>query len=145
MDRIRLEIIEWYRTNHRLLPWRETNDPYEIWISEIILQQTRVNQGLEYYHRFLEQFPDIFALAEADEDEVLKVWQGLGYYSRARNMHHTARWIVEESRIANTKNSKQSTWAVLQLDNQHEDARNIVRFHHQLLRFFVLFLQYHLF
>ena len=81
---------EWYEQNHRILPWRETDDPYKIWISEIILQQTRVAQGMEYYHRLITRFPDIQSLADAQEDEVLLYWQGLGYYSRARNMHKAA-------------------------------------------------------
>ena len=81
---------EWYEQNHRVLPWRETDDPYKIWISEIILQQTRVAQGMEYYHRLITRFPDIQSLAEAQEDEVLLYWQGLGYYSRARNLHKAA-------------------------------------------------------
>ena len=81
---------EWYEQNHRILPWRETEDPYKIWISEIILQQTRVAQGMEYYHRLITRFPDIQSLAEAQEDEVLLYWQGLGYYSRARNLHKAA-------------------------------------------------------
>ena len=76
--------------NHRILPWRETEDPYKIWISEIILQQTRVAQGMEYYHRLVTRFPDIQSLADAEEDEVLLYWQGLGYYSRARNLHKAA-------------------------------------------------------
>ena len=84
------ELIEWYELNKRILPWRETDDPYKIWISEIILQQTRVAQGMEYYMRLVERFPDVQSLAEADEDEVLLYWQGLGYYSRARNMHKAA-------------------------------------------------------
>lgn len=88
------KIISWYLKNKRELPWRETKDPYAIWLSEIILQQTRVAQGLDYYYRFLEAFPTIFHLAEAMEEEVLKLWQGLGYYSRARNMHAAAREIV---------------------------------------------------
>ena len=81
---------EWYEQNHRILPWRETDDPYKIWISEIILQQTRVAQGMEYYHRLITRFPDIQSLADAQEDEVLLYWQGLGYYSRARNLHKAA-------------------------------------------------------
>ena len=81
---------EWYEQNHRILPWRETEDPYKIWISEIILQQTRVAQGMDYYHRLVTRFPDIQSLAEAQEDEVLLYWQGLGYYSRARNLHKAA-------------------------------------------------------
>ena len=83
-------LIEWYEQNHRILPWRETDDPYKIWISEIILQQTRVAQGMEYYHRLVTRFPDIQSLADAEEDEVLLYWQGLGYYSRARNLHKAA-------------------------------------------------------
>ena len=84
------ELEEWYEVNHRILPWRETDDPYKIWISEIILQQTRVAQGMEYYHRLVTRFPDIQSLADAEEDEVLLYWQGLGYYSRARNLHKAA-------------------------------------------------------
>lgn len=87
-------IIEWYYINKRALPWRETSEPYAIWLSEIILQQTRVSQGLDYYIRFLEAFPTVTHLAEATEEKVLKLWQGLGYYSRARNMHAAAREIV---------------------------------------------------
>ncbi|OFX84353.1 MAG: A/G-specific adenine glycosylase [Bacteroidetes bacterium GWF2_33_16] len=89
-------LINWYNQNKRDLPWREINDPYIIWVSEIILQQTRVNQGINYYYRFIEQYPDIKSLANAPIDDVLKLWQGLGYYSRARNMHHTAKTIIHE-------------------------------------------------
>lgn len=85
----------WYEENKRVLPWRETTDPYRIWLSEIILQQTRVQQGMDYYLRFVERFPDIRSLAEAPEDEVLLLWQGLGYYSRARNLHKAAQMVVE--------------------------------------------------
>jgi len=81
---------EWYAVNKRDLPWRHTKDPYLIWVSEIILQQTRVAQGLDYYNRFVGRFPNIRSLAEAEQVEVLKYWQGLGYYSRARNLHETA-------------------------------------------------------
>ena len=88
-------LIDWYIENHRPLPWRETRDPYRIWLSEVILQQTRVAQGLEYYLRFVERFPTAVDLAGADEDEVLKLWQGLGYYSRARNLHAAARQVAE--------------------------------------------------
>ena len=84
------KLIDWYEQNHRILPWRETDDPYKIWISEIILQQTRVAQGMEYYHRLITRFSDIQSLADAKEDEVLLYWQGLGYYSRARNLHKAA-------------------------------------------------------
>ena len=89
-DLLYKELEEWYEVNHRILPWRETEDPYKIWISEIILQQTRVAQGMEYYYRLVTRFPDIQSLAQAEEDEVLLYWQGLGYYSRARNMHKAA-------------------------------------------------------
>ena len=92
-DFIAGKLIEWYRIHRRILPWRDINDPYRIWISEIILQQTRVIQGLDYYTRFVGRFPDIRSLSVADEQEVLKYWQGLGYYSRARNLHATARHI----------------------------------------------------
>jgi A/G-specific adenine glycosylase len=88
-------IISWYSANKRKLPWRDTKDPYKIWLSEIILQQTRVNQGMAYYKRFIETYPEITSLASAHEDEVLKLWQGLGYYSRARNMHATAKEIMK--------------------------------------------------
>jgi A/G-specific adenine glycosylase len=88
-----LKLIKWYLENKRDLPWRITKDPYHIWISEIILQQTRVDQGLPYYFRFSEKFPNVVSLANADEEEVLKLWQGLGYYSRARNLHYTAKYI----------------------------------------------------
>jgi A/G-specific adenine glycosylase len=87
-------IISWYQNNKRDLPWRKTKNPYKIWLSEIILQQTRVDQGMPYYYKFLQEFPTIFDLAQADEEKVLKNWQGLGYYSRARNLHHTAKTIV---------------------------------------------------
>lgn len=91
------EIIEkWYIDNQRKLPWRETKDPYKIWISEIILQQTQVKQGYDYYLRFVDRFPNIRTLAEASEQEVLKYWQGLGYYSRARNLHAAAKTIENE-------------------------------------------------
>ncbi len=86
-------IIMWYQLHKRDLPWRNTRDPYRIWLSEIILQQTRVEQGLPYYHRFLDAFPDIGKLARAPQQNVLKIWQGLGYYSRARNLHETAIYI----------------------------------------------------
>ena len=86
----------WYEKNKRDLPWRLTNDPYKIWLSEVILQQTRVNQGLQYYLAFIRAFPDVKSLARASEDEVLKKWQGLGYYSRARNLHHASKDVVEQ-------------------------------------------------
>ncbi len=90
------KIISWYEENKRDLPWRLTRDPYKIWLSEIILQQTRVAQGLPYYIRFVENFPDVISLANAKEDRVLRLWQGLGYYSRARNLHACAKKVKEE-------------------------------------------------
>lgn len=89
-------MISWYQKNKRILPWRETYDPYKIWLSEVILQQTRVVQGLPYYQRFVEKYPCIHALAEAKEQEILRLWQGLGYYSRARNLYTCAQMIVNE-------------------------------------------------
>ncbi|MBR1515816.1 MAG: A/G-specific adenine glycosylase [Paludibacteraceae bacterium] len=93
-----LPLYHWYERNCRILPWRETTDPYRIWVSEIILQQTRVAQGLDYYMRFVARFPDIAALATAPEDEVLLYWQGLGYYSRARNLHKAARLLYQQGK-----------------------------------------------
>ena len=87
------EITAWYENNKRDLPWRKTKDPYLIWLSEIILQQTRVEQGLSYYLKFSETFPNVKSFAEAEENQILNLWQGLGYYSRARNMHFTAKYI----------------------------------------------------
>ncbi|MFA6950800.1 MAG: A/G-specific adenine glycosylase [Lentimicrobiaceae bacterium] len=89
------KILDWYSLYKRTLPWREIDDPYKVWVSEIILQQTRVDQGTPYYYRFLETFPDVRSLADASEQSVLNVWKGLGYYSRARNMHLTAQKVVE--------------------------------------------------
>ncbi|MCK0205458.1 A/G-specific adenine glycosylase [Ornithobacterium rhinotracheale] len=89
-------LLLWYDQNKRELPWRDAPSPYHIWISEIILQQTRVNQGMDYYLRFVERFPTPTALARADEQEVLNLWKGLGYYSRARNIHKAAKMIVSE-------------------------------------------------
>lgn len=89
-------LIQWYLQNKRDLPWRNTVNPYFIWLSEIMLQQTRVAQGLPYFLRFTSAFPTVFDLAKADEEEVLKLWQGLGYYSRARNLHKTAKQIAFE-------------------------------------------------
>lgn len=88
-------LVNWYQKHHRDLPWRHTRDPYLIWLSEIILQQTRVDQGLAYYEKFVRLFPTVGHLAAASEDEVLKAWQGLGYYSRARNLHFSARFVME--------------------------------------------------
>jgi A/G-specific adenine glycosylase len=89
------KLIDWYLQNKRDLPWRLTKDAYKIWLSEIMLQQTRVAQGLDYFKTFENHFPTVFDLAKADEQLVLKLWQGLGYYSRARNLHYTAKYIVE--------------------------------------------------
>lgn len=95
MVRVIQTLLTWYQDHHRKMPWRETKDPYKIWISEIILQQTRVQQGLPYYLRFVDKFNTVSELALADESEVLKLWQGLGYYSRARNLHKGAKIIHE--------------------------------------------------
>lgn len=91
-----IEIIRWYHQHKRDLPWRHTTDPYIIWLSEIILQQTRVEQGLPYFNRFLSKYPTVTAFANDVEDNILRLWQGLGYYSRARNMHKAAKMVVEE-------------------------------------------------
>jgi A/G-specific adenine glycosylase len=90
------EIIKWYKKNKRDLPWRRTKNPYQIWLSEVILQQTRVDQGMDYYLRFTKEFLNIDELARAKEDKVLKLWQGLGYYSRARNLHATAKMVSRQ-------------------------------------------------
>ncbi|RNC88422.1 MAG: A/G-specific adenine glycosylase [Winogradskyella sp.] len=89
-------VTNWYSENKRDLPWRKTKNPYYIWLSEIILQQTQVKQGLPYYLAFVDAFPNVFDLAKSSEDKVLKLWQGLGYYSRARNLHYTAKYIADE-------------------------------------------------
>ncbi|GHT02945.1 A/G-specific adenine glycosylase [Bacteroidia bacterium] len=89
-------LAKWYQISQRDLPWRNIKDPYKIWVSEIILQQTQVKQGLDYYNRFIARFPDVKSLAEAEEQEVLLHWQGLGYYSRARNLHFAAKTILQE-------------------------------------------------
>jgi A/G-specific adenine glycosylase len=91
---LRRALLAWFRKNARDLPWRRTKDPYAIWLSEIMLQQTRVEQGLPYYERFIAAFPTVQALAQAKEDEVLKLWEGLGYYSRARNLHKAAKHVA---------------------------------------------------
>jgi len=90
------KLINWYHQNKRDLPWRNSTDPYQIWLSEIILQQTRVDQGLSYFNKFIEHHPNVNSLANAPEKEVLNLWQGLGYYSRARNLHFTAKVISKE-------------------------------------------------
>lgn len=100
------KLIKWYEANKRDLPWRNTNDPYKIWLSEIILQQTRVEQGLPYYLHFINTYADVQCLANAPEDQVMRSWQGLGYYSRARNLHFAAKQIVSDynSEFPNTYN-----------------------------------------
>ena len=95
-------ILDWFRENGRQLPWRETRDPYAIWLSEVILQQTRIEQGRPYWERFMRHWPTVEALAAASEDEVLREWQGLGYYSRARHLHAAAKQIVERGGFPDT-------------------------------------------
>ena len=95
-------LLRWFEQNGRDLPWRRTADPYAIWLSEIILQQTQVKQGWDYWERFMKQWPTVEALAAASEDEVLRMWQGLGYYSRARNLYHAARQITALGAFPNT-------------------------------------------
>ena len=98
-------LLTWYQEHGRDLPWRQTHDPYAIWLSEIILQQTQVKQGWDYWERFMRRWPTVEALAAATEDEVLREWQGLGYYSRARNLHFAARQIVAMGRFPDTINA----------------------------------------
>ena len=95
-------ILKWYQENRRSLPWRGTTDPYPVWLSEIILQQTRIAQGQAFWERFMERFPTVRDLANASEDEVLRLWQGLGYYSRARNLHAAAKQIAAAGRFPDT-------------------------------------------
>lgn len=95
-------ILNWFALNGRDLPWRHTKDPYAIWLSEVILQQTRIQQGMDYWLRFMQRWPRVENLAEASEDEVLRMWQGLGYYSRARNLHTAARQIVDMGKFPDT-------------------------------------------
>lgn len=95
-------LLKWYELNGRSLPWRETTNPYAIWLSEVILQQTRIAQGWEYWERFMKRWPTVEHLASATEDEVLREWQGLGYYSRARNLHKAARQIIEAGSFPTT-------------------------------------------
>src|SRR5579864_1861325 len=94
LSRFRKNLLGWFAEFQRDLPWRRTKDPYRIWLSEIMLQQTRVAAVIPYYQRFLERFPDIHALATAPQEEVLRLWSGLGYYSRARNLQHAAQQMV---------------------------------------------------
>ena len=90
------KLINWYSVNKRSLPWRNTKDPYKIWLSEIILQQTQVKQGLPYYNKFIDRYPNVVSLSDSKEQDVLKNWEGLGYYSRARNLHKTSKLVVED-------------------------------------------------
>ena len=94
-DTLRRQLLEWYAVNRRRLPWRETSDPYAIWVSEVMLQQTQVATAIPYYLRFMQRFPTTRRLAEADGQEVLKLWEGLGYYSRARNLHRAAGEVID--------------------------------------------------
>ncbi|MEL6902083.1 MAG: A/G-specific adenine glycosylase, partial [Cyanobacteria bacterium J06606_4] len=93
---LRQSLLSWYRVHGRTLPWRQTRDPYAIWISEIMLQQTQVKTVIPYYERWLEQFPTVDVLAAADQQQVLKLWEGLGYYARARNLHRAAQQVVTD-------------------------------------------------
>ena len=102
MNSFSLTLLNWFRENGRELPWRQTRDPYAIWLSEIILQQTQVKQGWDYWERFMRRWPTVEDLAAATEDEVLREWQGLGYYSRARNLHYAAKQIVALGHFPNT-------------------------------------------
>ena len=121
MDNLYRHLYHWYEINHRILPWRETEDPYAIWLSEIILQQTRVAQGMEYYMRFVARWPRVEDLAAADEAEVLREWQGLGYYSRARNLHKAAQQIVE-SQKSKVERGEQSAYF---FPTRFEDIRSL--------------------
>ena len=97
-------ILNWYAINGRELPWRQTTDPYAIWLSEVIMQQTKIAQGTAYWERFIKRWPNVQSLANATEDEVLREWQGLGYYSRARNLHKAAQQIVDLGYFPQTYN-----------------------------------------
>ena len=108
MDEISARLFDWYDSHCRELPWRATRNPYYIWVSEIILQQTRVAQGYDYFIRFIERFPTVESLAEAAEDDVMRMWQGLGYYSRARNLHDAAKQVVAMGRFPDTYGSIRS-------------------------------------
>lgn len=96
LKKIVMPLLDWYAVNKRILPWRENTDPYRVWVSEIMLQQTRVDTVIPYYNRFLERLPDIQSLAQIPEEELLKLWEGLGYYSRVRNMQRAARVVVKD-------------------------------------------------
>ena len=96
IPKFRTRLIKWYTENQRRLPWRQTDNPFHIWVSEVMLQQTQVDTVIPYYHRFIRQFPDLPSLARADQQQVLKAWEGLGYYARARNLQKAARIIAEQ-------------------------------------------------
>jgi A/G-specific adenine glycosylase len=96
IPKFRSQLIKWYTENQRRLPWRQTDNPYHIWISEVMLQQTQVDTVIPYYHRFIRQFPDLPSLARADQQQVLKAWEGLGYYARARNLQKAARIVAAQ-------------------------------------------------
>ena len=108
-------LLEWFANNGRDLPWRHTHDPYAIWLSEIILQQTRIQQGEGYWMRFMRRWPSVEDLAVATEDEVLKEWQGLGYYSRARNLLAAAKQIVERGYFPHTVEELKQLKKMIQL------------------------------
>lgn len=110
-DHLRHALLVWYQMHKRSLPWRDANDPYKVWLSEIMLQQTRVDQALPYYHRFLQAFPTVHALAKADLQQVLLRWEGLGYYSRCRNLHKAAKLIAEK--VAPHFPSRYEEWITL--------------------------------
>ena len=93
---IEQQLLSWFRRTKRDLPWRRTYDPYHVWISEIMLQQTQMDRGVDYFRRWIARFPDVTAVAAAEEQEILKLWEGLGYYARARNLHRAARVLVAE-------------------------------------------------
>jgi A/G-specific adenine glycosylase len=95
-EHIERRLLAWFRRTKRDLPWRRTYDPYHVWISEIMLQQTQMDRGVDYFRRWVARFPDVTAVAVAEEQEILKYWEGLGYYARARNLHRAARELVEE-------------------------------------------------
>jgi len=101
------DLLSWYEKNKRDLPWRQDQDPYKVWVSEIMLQQTQVNTVIPYFYRFMEQFPTVYDLADADEQEVLKAWEGLGYYSRARNLQHAVKEVVSDYNGVVPDNPKQ--------------------------------------
>ena len=99
---IQIPLLEWFKNNKRKLPWRENRTWYTVWISEVMLQQTQVSQVIPYYHRFLKRFPSVEFLAAAPQESLLKVWEGLGYYSRARNLHKAAKLIVHDFNLSLT-------------------------------------------